>query len=56
LGLFIYLVHRHGLWYGPAKGVPLSEKLLEMPLTPSQLKAVEIKEGESVWERLGIEL
>ncbi len=39
LGLFIYLVHRHGLWYGPAKGVPLSEKLLEMPLTPSQLKA-----------------
>ena len=39
LVLFVYLVHRYGLWYGPAKGVPLSEKLIEMPLTPSQLKA-----------------
>jgi nitric oxide reductase subunit B len=39
LVLFVYLVHRYGFWYGAAKGVPLSEKLLEMPLTPSQLKA-----------------
>jgi nitric oxide reductase subunit B len=35
LGIFIYLVHSYGMWYGPAKGVPLSEKLVNMPLTPS---------------------
>jgi nitric oxide reductase subunit B len=39
LGLFIYWVHRYGFWYGEAKGVPLSEKLIDMPLTPSQMKA-----------------
>jgi nitric oxide reductase subunit B len=39
LGLFVFLVHYYGLWYGPSKGVPLSEKLMEMPLTPSQFKA-----------------
>lgn len=39
LGIFIYCVHYFGLWYGPTKGVPLSEKLVEMPLTPSQFKA-----------------
>jgi len=39
LGLFIYFVHRYGLWYGEAKGVPLSEKLIDMPLTSSQVKA-----------------
>ncbi len=39
LGLFIYFVHYYGLWYGPTKGVPLTEKLIEMPLTPSQFKA-----------------
>ncbi len=38
-GLFIFFVHHYGLWYGPAKGVPLAEKLVEMPLTPSQHKA-----------------
>jgi nitric oxide reductase subunit B len=26
-------------WYGPAKGVPLAERLVEMPLTPSQFRA-----------------
>ena len=39
LGLFIFWVHHYGLWYGPTKGVPLSDKLMEMPLTPSQFKA-----------------
>ena len=39
LGLFIFWVHKHGIWYGSAKGVPLSEKLVDMPLTPSQFKA-----------------
>ena len=39
LGLFIYWVHRYGMWYGEAKGVPLGEKLIDMPLTSSQLKA-----------------
>lgn len=39
LGLFIYFVHRYGLWYGEAKGVPLSDKLIDMPLTSSQVKA-----------------
>jgi len=39
LGLFVYLIHKHGLWYGEAKGVPLSEKLIDMPLTSSQFKA-----------------
>ena len=39
LGLFIYWVHKYGMWYGAAKGVPLSEKLIDMPLTPSQFAA-----------------
>jgi nitric oxide reductase subunit B len=39
LGLFIYYVHRYQLWYGEAKGAPLAEKLVDMPLTSSQLKA-----------------
>ena len=39
LALFVYCIHRYGLWYGEAKGVPLSEKLIDMPLTSSQLKA-----------------
>jgi len=39
LGLFVYCIHRYGLWYGEAKGVALSEKLIDMPLTPSQFKA-----------------
>ncbi len=39
LGLFIFWVHHYGLWYGEAKGVALSEKLLDMPLTSSQFKA-----------------
>jgi nitric oxide reductase subunit B len=39
LGLFIFWVHRDRLWYGEAKGVPLADKLIDMPLTSSQLKA-----------------
>lgn len=38
-GIFIFYVHNYGLWYGPTKGVPLAEKLVDMPLTPSQHKA-----------------
>jgi nitric oxide reductase subunit B len=39
LGLFVFWIHRYGLWYGEAKGVALAEKLIEMPLTSSQLHA-----------------
>src|SRR3972149_6965384 len=39
LGLFIFWVHHYGLWYGPAKGASLAAILIDMPLTPSQLKA-----------------
>ena len=39
LGLFVYWIHRYGLWYGAPKGVALSEKLIDMPLTPSQFMA-----------------
>ncbi|MBI4965248.1 MAG: cbb3-type cytochrome c oxidase subunit I [Desulfomonile tiedjei] len=39
LGIFIFFVHHYGIWYGAAKGVPLAEKLIDMPLTSSQYKA-----------------
>jgi nitric oxide reductase subunit B len=39
LGLFIFWVHRDGLWYGKPMGVPLAEKLIDMPLTSSQIAA-----------------
>jgi nitric oxide reductase subunit B len=39
LGLFIFWVHRDRLWYGAPKGVPLAEKLVDMPLTSSQIAA-----------------
>ncbi|MDY0109946.1 MAG: cbb3-type cytochrome c oxidase subunit I [Candidatus Krumholzibacteria bacterium] len=39
LGFFIYYVHRYNIWYGEAKGVPLGDKLIAMPLTSSQVKA-----------------
>ncbi len=39
LGLFIFWVHRDRLWYGEPVGVPLAEKLVDMPLTSSQMKA-----------------
>lgn len=42
LGIFVFFVHHYGLWYGPAKGVPLAQKLLELPLTPSQFKAAKL--------------
>jgi len=39
LGFFIFCVHYYGVWYGAAKGVPLAQKLINMPLTPSQFRA-----------------
>jgi len=39
LGLFVYWVHKDKLWYGKAQGVSLASKLLDAPLTSSQLKA-----------------
>ena len=39
LGIFIFFVHHYGIWYGPTRGVPLAEKLIDMPLTPSQFQA-----------------
>ncbi len=39
LGLFIFWIHRDRLWYGKPVGVPLAEKLVDMPLTSSQIKA-----------------
>ena len=39
LGIFIFFVHHYGIWYGAAKGIPLSEKMIDMPLTPSQSAA-----------------
>jgi nitric oxide reductase subunit B len=39
LGIFVFCIHYFGLWYGPAKGVPLAEKLVDAPLTPSQYRA-----------------
>lgn len=39
LGLFIYWVHRDKLWYGEAKGVALTDRLVDAPLTSSQIKA-----------------
>jgi nitric oxide reductase subunit B len=39
VGIFIFFVHYFGIWYGPAKGIPLSEKLIELPLAPSQFHA-----------------
>jgi len=39
LALFVFWIHRYGLWYGEAKGTALAEKLIEMPLTRSQFQA-----------------
>lgn len=39
LGIFIYLVHYYRLWYGESKGVSLAQKLVDMPLTASQVAA-----------------
>jgi nitric oxide reductase subunit B len=39
LGIFIFYVHHYGIWYGVAKGIPLADKLIDMPLTPSQFRA-----------------
>jgi len=39
LGIFVFCVHYFGIWYGPARGIPLADKLIEMPLTPSQFQA-----------------
>jgi nitric oxide reductase subunit B len=39
LGIFIYLVHYYRLWYGEAVSISLADKLVDMPLTNSQLRA-----------------
>ncbi len=39
LGLFVFCIHHYGLWYGEPKGAALAEKLIDMPLTTSQLHA-----------------
>jgi len=39
LGLFIFWVHRDRLWYGEPAGVALADKLVDIPLTSSQVKA-----------------
>lgn len=39
LGLTVYLVHRHHLFFGEPKGAELAEKLVNMPLTVSQYRA-----------------
>jgi len=39
LGIFVFCVHHYGLWYGAAAGVPLGQKMIDMPLTPSQFRA-----------------
>ncbi len=37
LGVVVYVVHRYGFFYGEAKAVRAAYKLLEQPVTPSQL-------------------
>ena len=39
LGLIIYIIHRFEFFYGESKSVKIAEKLLDFPLTDSQLKA-----------------
>lgn len=36
LGIVVYVVHRYGFFYGEAKAVEASYRLLETPVTPSQ--------------------
>jgi nitric oxide reductase subunit B len=39
LGIIVYVVHRYRFFYGEPKGVAATEKLLELPLSTSQVKA-----------------
>ena len=39
LGIFIWFIHHYGIWYGKSKGISIADKLIDMPLTPSQYKA-----------------
>ncbi len=39
LGIIIYVVHRYHFFYGEAKGIQVGNKLLNLPLTGSQVKA-----------------
>lgn len=36
LGIVVYVVHRHGFFYGESQAVQAAYKLLESPVTPSQ--------------------
>jgi nitric oxide reductase subunit B len=39
LGIFIFCIHYFGIWYGPTRGARLADKLIDLPLTPSQFTA-----------------
>jgi nitric oxide reductase subunit B len=39
LGIIIYVIHRYQFFYGEAKGVLVGQKLIDLPLTGSQVKA-----------------
>jgi len=39
LGVVVYIVHRHGFFYGEAEGVRAAQQLLSLPVTPSQQAA-----------------
>jgi nitric oxide reductase subunit B len=39
LGVVVYIVHRYGFFYGEAKAVEASYKLLAAPVTPSQISS-----------------
>ena len=39
LGAIVYVVHRYRFFYGETKGAQVGQKLLEMPLASSQVKA-----------------
>ncbi len=36
LGVVVYIVHRHGFFYGESKAVEAAKRLLDTPITPSQ--------------------
>lgn len=36
LGIVVYVVHRYGFFFGESKGVEAAERLMSLPVTPSQ--------------------
>ena len=45
LGLVVYIVHRYHFFYGEARAVEASYKLLQMPVTPSQRASAKLAHG-----------